>query len=100
VDGLAGSLLIAARAARGEHGLPHRQVTNHDGRHVVRVAYREAVVDVPIIASGGAGKVQDFIDLFEQTGVTGALAASIFHFGEIKIPDLKNELRARGITVR
>ena len=49
----------------------------------------EAVVDVPIIASGGAGKVQDFIDLFEQTGVTGALAASIFHFGEIKIPDLK-----------
>ena len=60
----------------------------------------EAFVDVPIIASGGAGKVQDFIDLFEQTGVTGALAASIFHFGEIKIPDLKNELRARGITVR
>ena len=59
----------------------------------------EAFVDVPIIASGGAGKVQDFIDLFEQTGVTGALAASI-HFGEIKIPDLKNELRARGITVR
>ena len=60
----------------------------------------EAVVDVPIIASGGAGKVQDFIDLFEQTGVTGALAASIFHFGEIKIPELKDELRAHGITVR
>ena len=53
-----------------------------------------------INVAGGAGKVQDFIDLFEQTGVTGALAASIFHFGEIKIPDLKNELRARGITVR
>ena len=60
----------------------------------------EAVVDVPIIASGGAGKVQDFVDLFKQTGVTGALAASIFHFGEIKIPELKDELRAHGITVR
>ena len=60
----------------------------------------ESVVNVPIIASGGAGKVQDFIDLFEQTGVTGALAASIFHFGEIKIPDLKKKLRAHGITVR
>ena len=59
-----------------------------------------AVVDVPIIASGGAGTVQDFIDLFEETGVTGALAASIFHFGEIKIPELKEELRAHGITVR
>ena len=60
----------------------------------------EAVVDVPIIASGGAGKVQDFVDLFKQTGVNGALAASIFHFGEIKIPELKNELRAHSITVR
>ena len=60
----------------------------------------EAVVDVPIIASGGAGTVQDFIDLFAETGVTGALAASIFHFGEIKIPELKDELRAHGITVR
>ena len=55
---------------------------------------------MPIIASGGAGTVQDFIDLFEETGVTGALAASIFHFGEIKIPELKDELRAHGITVR
>ena len=60
----------------------------------------EAVVDVPIIASGGAGTVQDFIDLFKETGVTGALAASIFHFGEIKIPELKDELRSHSITVR
>jgi len=60
----------------------------------------ESVVDVPIIASGGAGTVQDFVDLFEQTGVTGALAASIFHFGEIKIPELKAELRKCGIPVR
>jgi len=60
----------------------------------------ESVVNVPIIASGGAGTVQDFVELFEKTGVTGALAASIFHFGEVKIPELKQELRAHGITVR
>ena len=60
----------------------------------------ESVVNVHIIASGGAGKVEDFVDLFKQTSVTGALAASIFHFGEVKIPELKQELRAHGITVR
>ncbi|MDU7753802.1 MAG: imidazole glycerol phosphate synthase subunit HisF [Veillonella sp.] len=60
----------------------------------------ESVVNVPVIASGGAGKVEDFVDLFKQTSVTGALAASIFHFGEVKIPELKQELRAHGITVR
>jgi imidazole glycerol phosphate synthase subunit hisF len=60
----------------------------------------EEVVDVPIIASGGAGTVQHFIDVFTKTGVTGALAASIFHFGEISIPDLKSQLKAAGIAVR
>lgn len=60
----------------------------------------ESVVDVPIIASGGAGSVQDFIELFVHTGVTGALAASIFHFGDITIPHLKSALRAEGIMVR
>ena len=60
----------------------------------------EEVVDVPIIASGGAGTVQHFIDVFTETGVTGALAASIFHFGEISIPDLKARLKAAGIAVR
>ena len=60
----------------------------------------EEVVDVPIIASGGAGTVQHFIDVFTKTGVTGALAASIFHFGEISIPDLKSQLKAADIAVR
>ena len=60
----------------------------------------EEVVDVPIIASGGAGTVEHFIDVFTKTGVTGALAASIFHFGEISIPDLKSQLKAAGIAVR
>nr|WP_294861238.1 imidazole glycerol phosphate synthase subunit HisF [uncultured Fluviicola sp.] len=52
----------------------------------------EQLVSVPIIASGGAGTVRDFEELFTQTNVTGGLAASIFHFREIAIPELKNEL--------
>ncbi len=51
------------------------------------------LVNVPIIASGGAGKVNHFEELFTQTSVTGGLAASIFHFGEIPIPQLKSELQ-------
>ena len=56
--------------------------------------YKQAgeLVSVPIIASGGAGRVLHFEELFTQTHVTGGLAASIFHFGEISIPELKNEL--------
>ena len=58
-------------------------------------------VNVPVIASGGAGKIQDFIDLFSTVpGVDAGLAASIFHFGEVGIPDLKAALKANNITVR
>lgn len=58
-------------------------------------------VSVPIIASGGAGCVGDFITLFKTLPkVDAGLAASIFHFGEVKIPDLKSELRANGIPMR
>lgn len=57
-------------------------------------------VSVPIIASGGAGKIGDFLEVFEKTPVTGALAASIFHFGEISIGQLKEALRQEGIPVR
>lgn len=59
-----------------------------------------AALDVPIIASGGAGSPQDFVDVFAQTRVDGALAASVFHFGEIEIPPLKSQLAAKGIEVR
>lgn len=52
----------------------------------------EQLVSVPIIASGGAGTVKHFQELFSNTNVTGGLAASIFHFGEISIPTLKKEL--------
>lgn len=57
-------------------------------------------VNIPIIASGGAGKIQHFEDVFNETGVTGALAASIFHFGEISIGKLKKELKNKQIAVR
>ena len=60
-----------------------------------------AAVNVPVIASGGAGSIQDFVTLFREIPeVDAGLAASVFHFGEIAIPTLKRELRANGITVR
>lgn len=55
---------------------------------------------IPLIASGGAGSQQDFIDVFQKSGVDAALAASVFHYGEILIPDLKRELLNQGIKVR
>ena len=57
-------------------------------------------VSIPIIASGGAGKMEHFRDAFTQGKADAALAASVFHFGEIAIPDLKNYLRKEGINVR
>ena len=59
------------------------------------------IVSVPVIASGGAGKIEDFIDLFEKIpGVDAGLAASIFHFGEVAIPELKKVLAAYNIPMR
>ncbi len=59
------------------------------------------VASVPVIASGGAGSKEDFIKLFEEIpGVDAGLAASVFHFGEISIADLKKELAEKGISVR
>ena len=59
-----------------------------------------AAVNIPVIASGGAGSKQDFRDVFFNTGCSAALAASIFHFGEIDIRDLKNYLKDEGIAIR
>ena len=59
------------------------------------------VVNVPVIASGGAGCISDFVKLFNTLpGVDAGLAASIFHFGEVKISDLKNTLKENNISVR
>ena len=59
------------------------------------------VVSVPVIASGGAGKIEDFVTLFQTLPkVDAGLAASIFHFGEVKIADLKNKMADAGIPAR
>lgn len=57
-------------------------------------------VNVPVIASGGAGSAEDFARVFVDAGADAALAASLFHFGELAIPDLKEALRSRGIPIR
>ena len=57
-------------------------------------------LDIPIIASGGAGEVDHFVDVFTHGKADAGLAASIFHFGEIAIPDLKQQLAKQGIAVR
>ncbi len=60
-----------------------------------------SAVSVPVIASGGAGSIADFVDLFNEIpNIDAGLAASIFHFGEVAISDLKKELRANNINVR
>jgi cyclase len=57
-------------------------------------------LNIPIIASGGAGSVQHFIDTFTEGKSDAALAASVFHFGEIPIPELKQALKEQNIPVR
>lgn len=57
-------------------------------------------VKIPVIASGGAGNLEDFEDVFTQTKATGALAASVFHFGEVALPSLKNYLKQKNIPIR
>ncbi len=59
-----------------------------------------ACVKIPIIASGGAGKMQDFVDLFQLEGIDAGLAASIFHFKEVEINPLKQFLQQNGVDVR
>ena len=77
---------------------------NHDG---VKTGYaNEALaslanqLSIPVIASGGAGCKEHFRDVFLQGKADAALAASVFHFGEIKIPDLKSYLCGEGIVMR
>jgi cyclase len=62
-------------------------------------AVRE-VTRVPVIASGGAGKPDDFVEVLDGAGADAALAASIFHYGTYTVRDLKEHLGSRGIAVR
>jgi cyclase len=59
-----------------------------------------ASINIPVIASGGAGKKEDFDILFKNTKATGGLAASIFHYGELSIPELKQFLKTKNIPIR
>src|SRR5947208_12135443 len=71
-----------------------------DGFDLELTARVAEVVPVPVIASGGAGRVGDFVELFARTGSDAGLGASIFHSGEVVVSDLKRELAARGVRVR
>lgn len=57
-------------------------------------------VNIPVIASGGAGALEHFYDAFTEGKADAVLAASLFHFGEIPIPELKKYLNKKGIPVR
>jgi len=57
-------------------------------------------VNIPVIASGGAGTKEHFFDVFEQTGADAALAASVFHYQEMTIQDVKKHLKEKGIAIR
>jgi cyclase len=78
---------MASDGVRGGYDIPQLQ------------AVRE-LCHVPLVASGGAGAAQHFADVFQSAHVDAALAAGVFHSGEITIPSLRRELRALGIEVR
>jgi len=71
-----------------------------EGYDIEQLQAVRAICHVPLIASGGAGGAQDFIDVFVQADVDGALAASVFHSGSVRIPQLKQDLAVAGIEVR
>jgi cyclase len=76
----------------------------HDGtRNGFALELTKAVaetVNIPVIASGGAGTVDHFTEVFQQTDASAALAASIFHYGDIPVPQLKKALTLKGIPIR
>ena len=90
VDSGAGEILLTSMDADG----------TRDGFAVELTRKISEIVDVPVIASGGAGTTKHFAEIFESGKADAALAASIFHFREIEIPALKKYLRERQIEVR
>ena len=89
-------------ADRGAGEIPFTSM-NHDG---VKTGYANgalaqlSTLPIPIIASGGAGNMQNFYDAFSIGRADAALAASVFHFGEISIPELKRFLNGKGVKTR
>lgn len=86
----AGEILLTSMDADGTKNGFHTDITG-------KVS---SSVNIPVIASGGAGTMEHFRDVFFNTSCSAALAASIFHFGEISIPDLKAYLKKENIEVR
>ncbi|MEO5857840.1 MAG: imidazole glycerol phosphate synthase subunit HisF [Pyrinomonadaceae bacterium] len=86
----AGEILLTSMNADG----------TKDGFEIELTRTISEAVKVPVIASGGAGSRDDFAEVFVRGKADAALAASVFHYGEIQIPDLKEFLRMRGVEVR
>jgi cyclase len=77
---------------------------DHDGTKsgfaIEALAHMDSLLSIPVIASGGAGNMSHFLEVFTFGKASAGLAASIFHFGEISIPDLKTYLFEGGINIR
>ncbi len=77
---------------------------NHDGTKqgfaIDPLSKLHELLSIPVIASGGAGNPQHFLEAFLMGKADAALAASLFHFGELSIPDLKSYLKSNGVTIR
>jgi imidazole glycerol-phosphate synthase subunit HisF len=86
----AGEIVLNCMASDGVRG----------GYDIAQLKAAREICHVPLVASGGAGAAQHFVDVFQSAHADAALAASVFHSGEISIPNLRRELRARGIEVR
>jgi cyclase len=86
----AGELLLTSMDADG----------TKDGFDIALTKAVTDLVGIPVIASGGAGKVSHFTDVFEQANADAGLAASIFHYKEIAIAEVKQELKWKGVNVR
>ena len=71
-----------------------------DGYDIELTKEISGAVNIPVIASGGAGKLEDFYNCFIQTGADAALAASLFHYGELTVGQVKEYLRTKGVLVR
>jgi len=71
-----------------------------DGYDITLTRAVSDAVRIPVIASGGAGKLEHFYEALTAGGASAVLAASLFHFGEYKIAEVKNYLRERGVVVR
>ena len=86
----AGEILLTSMDADG----------TQDGYDLMLTSAIADAVNIPVIASGGCGKLEHIYEVFEQTNAEAALAASIFHYGQYTVSDVKEYLRERGVNVR